>query len=542
MLKLVPGRRAPWLAAAYALALAAGLLSLLVSGAWSAGFSGADEPAHFLNSWFVSAYVEDALGENPLAYAAEFYLHYPKISIGHWPPAYYGLVAPLFWVLPATPAAAFAINLFVSALPALGVAALLLRTHGRVAALGGALLWASLPLALEAQAFFMLDQPLAACTLAAAIAWLAYTAKQTLTRIMLFAGLAALSILIKGNGWLIVLVPAFHIALTGRWTLLRPLRLYAGAAAGAALVGPWYAATAGISADGFNHRPGIAYAAEAVAANVTALAGNVGLLGLMLAALGAGAAFRRRRQAEAAWAVAALCLSLILATMALQSIVPVDLDPRYMAPALPALCVLIVGGLVFLLRLGGAIRLAAAACAAMLALPAAAFFAAGEAKADLRLEGAAILASAEPGPGAWLIDGGSGAEGAFIAAMAVRDRDLERYTVRASKLLAESDFMGNRYRLRYSRPDEIAAELKRLGIGGIVLSHRHGIEPFPHAAQLEAAVRSPASGYRLAAALPHRGRPGMTEIWRARTPVTANIEAVRELGLPQKAALAARAD
>ena len=124
--------------------------------------------------------------------------------------------------------------------------------------------------------------------------------------------------------------------------------------------------------------------------------------------------------------------------------------------------------------------------------------------------------------------------------MAVRDRDLERYAVRASKLPADSDFMGNKYRLRYRRPDEVAAVLKQLGIGGIVLSRRAGIAPFPHAALLESAVRAPGSGYRLDAVLPHRGRSGVTEIYRAETPVAANVEALRAIGLPDKAGFALR--
>ena len=123
-------RSLPTLAAAYALALLAGVLSLWVTGAWSSGFSGADEPAHFLNSWFVAAYVQDALGQNPLAFATEYYLHYPKISIGHWPPAFYGLVAPVFWFAPATPQTAMVVNLLLAALPGVGVAALLLRIEG----------------------------------------------------------------------------------------------------------------------------------------------------------------------------------------------------------------------------------------------------------------------------------------------------------------------------------------------------------------------------------------------------------------------------
>jgi len=524
----------PTLAAAYALALLAGLLAWSATGAWSAGFSGADEPAHFLNIWFVATYLSDALGQNPLLYATEYYLHYPKISIGHWPPAFYGLTAPFFWGMPATPQAALALNLFICALPALGIAWLLLRLHGRVAALAGAALWALTPLAIEGFAFVMLDQALAAVTLAAALVWIAFSSRQTWPRILLFAALTALAILIKGNGWLAVLVPPLHVALTGRWDLLRSAKLWAGAAIGLVLVGPWYLATAGISADGFNYAPGPAFAAKALAYNFGALAQNIGLFGLLLAAIGAVDAYRR---GGAARSIAAACLSLLLAALALQSAVPVDLDPRYMAPALPPLLVLAVAGAAALGRLVPAPRAWAAIAALILTLPGAVHLATREPKTNLRMEEAAAIAAANGGE-AWLIDGGSGAEGAFIAAMAVRDPGLRGYTVRASKLLAESDFMGNRYALRFTDPAMAAAEMRKLGLAGVVVAKRPGVEEFPHRPLLAAALADPASGYGLVAELPHKGRAGITRIYKANTPRTANAEAIRALGVPDKAKLA----
>jgi hypothetical protein len=123
-------------AASYALALLVGVGFLVLSHAWSAGFSGADEPAHFLNGWFISLYARKALGHNPMAFAVEFYLHYPKISIGHWPPAYYALISPLFLVLPATSQMAMIINLFAAALPAAGVGWLLALLEKTVVGLG----------------------------------------------------------------------------------------------------------------------------------------------------------------------------------------------------------------------------------------------------------------------------------------------------------------------------------------------------------------------------------------------------------------------
>jgi hypothetical protein len=522
-------------AAGYVLALLAGLLSLWVSGAFNAGFSGADEPAHFLNGWFVSFYERQALGHNPMAFAAEFYLHYPKISIGHWPPAYYGLLSPFFLILPATPQAAFALNLFVCALPAIGIALLLARLAGRWVAVGGALLWAMTPLALEGDAFFMLDQPLAACTLAATLFWIAFAARQNWPRILCFAALCALAVLIKGNGWLLLFVPAWHIALTARWRLLASPKLWAGAILAAAAVIPWYLATAGIAADGFNYQAGPTYAWQAFAFNLRTLYENVGPVGLALAVFGTVAEHRARHAGPGRWNIAAGCLSLVLATLTLQSLVPVDITDRYMAPALPALIVLAALGAVHLARLlAGRVPAPGVAAAAALAIlaPGLWHLAAREPKADLRL--VEVAARADPGR-VWLIDGGSGAEGAFIAAMAVRDPGLKGYTVRGSSLLGDSDFMGKRYHARFASPAAALAELRRLGIGGLVLVTREGVPALESSAQLAAAVRDPASGYRLAASLPHRNRPGLTEVYLAVGNPAVNVPAIRALGIPGKA-------
>jgi hypothetical protein len=274
-------------------------------------------------------------------------------------------------------------------------------------------------------------------------------------------------------------------------------------------------------------------------ANLKALAANIGLLGLLLAAVAAGSAWARRRQDEKQWNAAAACLALVLAALTLQAIVPVDVDWRYMVPALPGLIVLAVAGAIALARLAGTAPRWAAAPLLLLLLPGAAHLAEREPKANLRMDEAALLASAGGAGKAWLIDGGSGAEGAFIAAMAVRDPGLTGYTVRASKLLATSDFMGDRYTLRFTRPADAAAEMRRLGLAGAVVAERPGVEEFAHRPLLAAALADPASGYRLVAELPHKGREGVTRIYRATAPVQADAGAIRALGLPEKAKLAA---
>jgi hypothetical protein len=129
--------------------------------------------------------------------------------------------------------------------------------------------------------------------------------------------------------------------------------------------------------------------------------------------------------------------------------VPVDLDARYMAPAIPPLIALAVAGLA---AMAPRLRWLAALAALATAAPGVAHLVTRQPKIDLRLDEAAAFVPQRPT--AWVVDGTSGAEGAAIAAMAVRDPALQSYAVRSSKLLARSDFMGNDYALVTRDPAE----------------------------------------------------------------------------------------
>ncbi len=522
-------------ATAFALALALGLVAALVADALTSGLSGADEPAHFLNAYVITRYMTDAFGSDPMAFVETFYVHYPKISLGHWPPAFYAAFSPLFLVLPATPATAFAVNLLLCAIPPVLVAAMLSPTCGRTAALGGAALAALTPVALEGNAFFMLDAATSALCLAATMLWIAFADRPTWPRILGFAIFATTAILVKGNGWLIPLVPAFHIALTGRWRLLASAKPYVAAALALTLVGPWYWLTASISGDGFNYEAGFAYATQALVANVASLLLNLTPLAPILAAIAVRNAWRRRRADPARWSVVAGCLALILATLALQSIVPVDIVDRYMAPALLPLVVLAVAGLCEL-KLRAVFAIIAATG---LAVPGLAHLATREPKIDFRLDEVARHAVGNPAGQAWLIDGSSGAEGSFIVEMAIRDPALTGYAVRASQILSRSDFMGRGYALKTRDPAVVLTELSRLGITGVALVRpgpgEVGRAAYPHGDLLRSALTTPGSGFTRTAALRHDNRPGVTEVFRAITPRRANAAALDALGTPAKA-------
>ena len=529
-----------FLCLAYLCAVLAGALAVFVAKSYQSGFSGADEPSHFLNGYFVADYLAHHFGSNPMGAATDFYVHYPKISIGHWPPAYYGILGLVFLVLPPTLPVIFAVNVLFAALPAIGVAAALSMLADRRAALAGALVYAVTPLVLEGHVMFMADQPLTACLVAATAVWIAFSVRPRWGSALLFALLAATAVLIKGNGWLVVFIPVFHILLTANWKLLLSVRLYVAAALAAAIVVPWYMLTAKIAADGFNYQAGLPYATKALLYNLQALGRNVTPVGGLLALYAIVAEFRARRADSLRWTIVSAVISLLLATLLLQSLVPVDIVERYMAPALPAVVVLAILGAVRLLAhlptllRAGTPAPALAAVAVVMAVPGIVHLAQRAPKADTGI--AAVtdrLAAAKPV--LTVIDGSASTEGWFIADMAVHDSALRGYVVRASKLLADSNFMGTTYSLKYQDTADVLAELHRLGVQHVVIVREGGKDAYPHSAQMREALARADSGFRLGQSLPHAYRSGVTEVYDAVAPVRPDIAAVRNMGLPAKA-------
>jgi len=555
---MAPGRVAGFPArAGWRVILVAGyLVALLVSsglawrlGSFSSGFAGADEPSHFVNALFVARYIRDSLGLDPLAAAFEFYLHYPKLSIGQWPPLHYGLVGLVFLAVPATYGNAMLINAVVVALPAVFVAWAALRLAGPVAAVAAAAWYGTLPIVLHAGLFFMTDQAVTSWVLAAAVAWLVYLGRGTLPWALLCAVCAAAGILTKGNAWQIGLVPLLHMLMLGDASPLRNWRSYAAGALTVVALAPWYIVTWGITAESWMEQPGLAYAARAGGANFSALVDTFGV-GLVLAAVGLAAAWRGRAESPAAWRLAALCASVVAANFLFQLAVPASLESRFLTPSLPPLAALAAGGAWHALRWlarraspAGTGLVAAMVGAALLA-PGAAMMRRELPKVDMRLAEVAETLMAGDTPALWVIDGTTGAEGGLVAEAAARDTRGLIHVARASRFMADSNFTGQRYELRITEPADAVAALRDLGAGAVVLVQRRGAHAFPHSAVLDDALRQPGSGWTLVRSLPHRHRAGVTLVFKADAAVEPNLARLRQHISPraQRLALSRQAD
>jgi 4-amino-4-deoxy-L-arabinose transferase-like glycosyltransferase len=448
----------------------------------------ADEGGHYVNALFLGDWIRAGF-PSPLAFARSFYAHFPRLTIGHWPPGWYMIEAPLFALVRPSPQGAAYLSAFLSGVPGVAIVWAFGRLGRPRAGVALGLAYAVLPLVIENGRYLLVDQPLALIVALAAIAWAAAAARPTWPRMLGFALLAAACPLIKGNGALIALVPAVDIALTGRWRLLRHGSLWGAALLALAIVVPWYWLSFAISAEGFNYAPGFPYAWLALMENGHAIVASLGLAGVALVfaslpSLMPGVPDQEQRIARLAWSV-------VIATLVFQSVVPAALAPRYVAPALPWLVVLAGLGLFRVARLGRAGPVLAAALAVGTLFPAAVTLATLPAKPDIGAPGLAQTMTARGG--LWLVDGESGAEGALIAQAAYADAGTNRlWVARASQWLSTSDFMGRGYRLTVTDPVAVRGVLDRIGAAGVTSVARRGQPAFAHSRLLLAAVETPA--------------------------------------------------
>lgn len=522
------------------LALGIGLVEACEIDAFQSGFSGSDESAHFVNSYFFWSFLTSGQLNDPIGFAEKFYTAYPRLSIGHWPPLYYLLVGLLFFALPPVPQTAMALNLVVSIAPVFLITYLVQQFASWRWALFAGIAYALMPIVIKSISFFMLDQPVTFICLASATCWQAYARSEKLVLALVYGALAASAILIKGNGWLLGLFPLFHILAGRHWHLLWILPTYLGVILAVAITLPWYWFTAKISSEGFDFEVGAEYATKALTFNISALRDNIGLVGLVFLLLGVVLPFILTEQGSSERRLTETSISLILATLTFQSLVPVALVERYMAPALPFATILGIVGIVLMMRLAwlrhrpflrGTLGIVAPI---ILLLPGVSHILQENPQRNLRMADAVNLALNSARPYVIVIDGSAGAEGAFIAEALVQTHDQEVFVVRSSKLLSYSNFMGDEYRSFVEFPEDVMGALAELGAAAVVIERHRGGHYYPHNDILIEYLDSEASTYRKVDFLEHLNRDGVTLVYVSSEPVSPDIDIVRRVNFPSR--------
>lgn len=500
----------------------------------------ADEASHFISGLMLADYVRAGL-PNPLPFARDYYLHFPKVGIGHWPPLYYMLEGALFLLLPPLTSVALLLPAVLASLLVVTTGWATARALGPLQGIAVGVVVLALPLLREATLVILLDLPVALLALLAAFVYAGYLVRPRWQSAVLFAVLASAAILTKGTGAALALVPPLAVLLGRRFDLLKRGSFWLPVPIVAVLAGPWTLGTYAMAAAGFQYQWGLAFTALAARTYAHGVLAGLGILVLALATLGVLFAAQSGWQggrADAPDGVAprgadvpfadtdgeggdraplwVALAALVIAILAFQCLVPAGLDARYLLPvAAPLVMLAAFGGtrLLGLLTSGWPTLAGLVVSLALLfgALPAL-LVEVRKLPTGMDAAAQAFLAREASNP-LILVGADAEGEGGLIAAIAQRDRARKTYVLRGTKMLATSDWNAANYTPTYADPAALMAGLDDLGVGAVVVDTSPASQSLAHNRQLLAAAAAFPDRFRPVASYPRADRKGEAKLY-----------------------------
>jgi Dolichyl-phosphate-mannose-protein mannosyltransferase len=459
--------------------------------------SHADEAAHYVTGLLVHDYLAQHRTTSPSVFAEQYYGHYPKVGIGHWPPVFYVLQGAWSLVFQPSIASVLALVALISALSGGLLTVIVTRAQKLAVGLMAGFLFVASPVVAQSSCMIMADGLVALLMLSATLAFVRFMDSKEAKYSLLFGLLTALAFLTKGNALALVLVPPIAIVISKRWELLARKSFWLGPLLAMALGAPWYWLTRNMEAGTWVYpSPRVAYTVDGLFFYAHTVLRALGSLGTILAVIGlVHYVATPRNAARGRTTIATGLFALLAGVMAVALIVPVGLESRFILPALPPLIFFAAEGALWIaIRVGKLMpqtkRYQTALCAGLLAIALVLGFApvhkeySGLAKvADV------ILENSSPDYPSVLIVSDAAGEGMFVADMALHRRESQSIVVRGTKALADSNWMGTEYKSLCQDPREVVELLDKLPITYLVEDRSVGPAGLrPHQKLVEQAI------------------------------------------------------
>ncbi len=199
-----------------------------------------DEPAHYVTGLMVHDYIAAGFPGSPLPYARNYYLHYPKVALGHWPPFFYVVQAGWTLLFTVSRASVMLLMAAITALLATILCEVLYKELSLAIGMSAAALFISLPVIQEFSHLVMAEMLVALLVLLAVLAYGRYLDTESWQPAAWFGIWFTLALLTKGTGIQLALVPPLSVLFGGRWHLLKRLSFWLPAMIVLGIAGPWY--------------------------------------------------------------------------------------------------------------------------------------------------------------------------------------------------------------------------------------------------------------------------------------------------------------
>ena len=396
----------------------------------------------------------------PMKFAKEYYIHYPKVAMGHWPPFFY--VVQTAWTLLFSPSRISMILLmaFLTTLLSGSICLAVRKMYGHYMAAGTGLLLMTLPLIQRYSGMVMAEILVALLCFCAALCFGAFLDTESPRWNLGFSFFATLAILTKGNGLALALVPPLAVIFTRRFHLFTCPKFWGPGIIVPVICAPWYWLTLDMAKNGMmseSFSPDFILTAFPYFSFQAVKIGGIGLSLLMAAGFVSQVILPAlKRGAEGKWAV---CGALFLSVLIFQSVTPAGLEARHLITAVPALLMFLAAGISSLARrLPG--EFAQERKTAILMLAATCVFAyetfemPGKEWSGFGKAAQWVLSEKDIQP-VVMISSDERGEGIFVSEIAMREQCPEHFVLRASKVLARSRWSGSNYELKCKTPGEV---------------------------------------------------------------------------------------
>ena len=447
-------------------------------GAFSSEFGGhPDEAAHYVTGLMVRDYIAAFQPVSPMRFAENYYLHYPKVALGHWPPFFY--VVQSAWTLLFSPSRVSVLLLMalLTTLLAVTVHLAIRSEFGPKAGIAVGLLLLALPLTQIYSKMIMAEILVALLNFCAVLCFGRFLNSEKWGDAGAFGICAGLAILTKGNGLVLAFVPPLALLFSRRFHLLARPAFWCPAVIVLVFCGPVHWLTMDLIRNTWQEQaPSLTFTIAAIPYYSYHLA-KVGGIGFsLLAAIGFVARIIRpgqgRRGVDGKWAAAG---ALLLSVWGFHFVVPVSLEARHLIPVVPALLMFLVAGIAWAAERLPLRRFTAERKAVILALAVALIFGvetfAIHKKAWYGFGKVAqqLLSTPDFQSSVFLVSSDPPGEGMFISEVAMRERRPGHVVLRASKVLSASRWDGSEYKALYSTPEEMMRYLAEVPVGIVVI-------------------------------------------------------------------------
>ena len=346
---------------------------------------------------------------------------------------------------------------------------------GSKAGIAMALLMIALPLIQESNGMVMADILLALLCFWAVLYCGRFLTTEKWQDAAGFGICATLAILTKGNALSLALVPPLAVVFSRRFHLLIRPSFWCPVLIVLVCCAPWYWLTLDMARNGlYEEAPTLRFTVEAMRFYAWHLVKITGIGLSLLMAIGFMVRVIRpcwERGTEGRWAAVG---AWPVSVWVFHSIVPSGVDERYLILAVPALLMFLVAGMATVAEHLPLPRLTAGQKGAVVTLAVALVFAKetfvipqkawyGMAEVTQRL-----LSTPDIQESVILLSLDSRSEGMFIAEIAMRERRPGHIVLRASKILAKSEWTGRNYEALYHTPAEVMSYLEQIPVGVLV--------------------------------------------------------------------------